>query len=124
MLKVQHRCYDPNHIPYPHHHGPNGQAHRHRNPDCPWKCGEEVYTKIQMASDIVTDEPGPAAITPMLTQKPLPDYDAFRTDLTKLINYHSMENGSDTRDFVLAEYLVNVLKAYDASRRNEEHYKK
>jgi hypothetical protein len=41
------------------------------------------------------------------------DYLEFRTELTKLINRHSMENGSDTPDYILANYLTACLVAYD-----------
>lgn len=41
------------------------------------------------------------------------DYAAFEKDLASLINRHSMENGSDTPDFILAEYLVGQLKAFN-----------
>lgn len=37
----------------------------------------------------------------------------FRKELTKLINRECMENGSDTPDFLLAEYLTDCLAAFD-----------
>lgn len=37
----------------------------------------------------------------------------FRAELEILINRHSLENGSDTPDFILAEYLTDCLKAFD-----------
>ena len=37
----------------------------------------------------------------------------FRQELERLINSHSKENGSDTPDFILAEYLEDCLQAYD-----------
>ena len=37
----------------------------------------------------------------------------FRKDLESLINKHSIENGSDTPDFMLAEYLLRCLAAYE-----------
>ena len=37
----------------------------------------------------------------------------FRAELQTLLNQHSMENGSDTPDWVLSEYLVACLIAYD-----------
>lgn len=39
--------------------------------------------------------------------------DNFRKDLETLINRTSLENGSDTPDFILAEYLIDCLKSYD-----------
>ena len=37
----------------------------------------------------------------------------FRKELKNLINRHSLENGSDTPDFILAEYLEGCLENYD-----------
>jgi hypothetical protein len=37
----------------------------------------------------------------------------FLQELTSLINRHSMENDSDTPDFILAEYLLNCLNTYN-----------
>jgi len=37
----------------------------------------------------------------------------FREGLRHIINCHSMENGSDTPDFMLADYLVGCLELYD-----------
>ncbi len=37
----------------------------------------------------------------------------FREELENLINRHSMENNSDTPDFILTSYLLNCLEAFD-----------
>ncbi len=37
----------------------------------------------------------------------------FRFELERLINRCSMENGSNTPDFILAGYLVRCLEAFD-----------
>lgn len=37
----------------------------------------------------------------------------FRRELEHLINRYSMENGSNTPDFMLAEYLIGCLKNFD-----------
>ena len=37
----------------------------------------------------------------------------FRKELETLINKKSKENGSDTPDFILAEYLTDCLTAFD-----------
>jgi len=39
--------------------------------------------------------------------------DEFQKELTTLINQHSQDNGSDTPDFLLAEYLTNCLKNWN-----------
>ena len=47
----------------------------------------------------------------------------FRDDLEKLINKYSRENGSNTPDFILAEYLCDCLAFFDkAVRRREQWY--
>jgi len=37
----------------------------------------------------------------------------LRTDIEEAINRNSAENGSDTPDFILAEFLVSCLDAFD-----------
>ena len=37
----------------------------------------------------------------------------LREELVGLLNKHSAENGSDTPDFMLADYLMNCLDAFD-----------
>ena len=43
--------------------------------------------------------------------------DAFKTELRQLINKHSKENGSNTQDFILAEYLTQCLDSWDYCTR-------
>lgn len=45
---------------------------------------------------------------------------SFRAELEQLINKHSMENGSDTPDFLLADFLWNCLNIFDHTIRNRE----
>lgn len=44
----------------------------------------------------------------------------FKKDLEHLINKYSLENGSNTPDFLLAEYLVDCLYAYNTSVMKRE----
>lgn len=37
----------------------------------------------------------------------------FRKELTALINKHSLENGSDTPDFILVDYLCSCFDAFN-----------
>lgn len=46
----------------------------------------------------------------------------FRRDLTRLLNFHGVGNGSDTPDFILAEYLLACLAAYDAAVQARERW--
>jgi hypothetical protein len=45
----------------------------------------------------------------------------FRRELISLINKHSRENGSNTPDYILAEYLIECLHTFDkiTKMRNE-----
>lgn len=47
----------------------------------------------------------------------------FKHELQKLINRYSLENRSNTHDFVLAEYLVECLLAYEKVIRFRDGYK-
>lgn len=44
----------------------------------------------------------------------------FREGLEKLINMNSLENGSGTPDFILAEYLTDCLSCFDKAVRQRE----
>ena len=46
----------------------------------------------------------------------------FRQELEELINKHSLENGSDTPDFILAEYLLESLRAFDRATNARESW--
>lgn len=48
--------------------------------------------------------------------------DQFRKDLASIINRHSKENGSDTPDFMLAEYLADCLELFDRSVKAREKW--
>lgn len=53
--------------------------------------------------------------------EPTPEHEAirarkhvlFREELAALLNSLSLENGSDTPDFILAEYLCDCLHSWD-----------
>jgi len=48
---------------------------------------------------------------------------AFVNELESLINRHSYENGSNTPDFILAEYMLNCLASFNgAVSRREKWY--
>jgi len=46
----------------------------------------------------------------------------FRTELRHLINRHNMENGSDTPDFILNQFLADVLMTFDRTMRLRERW--
>jgi len=39
----------------------------------------------------------------------------FKKELTFIINKYSLENDSDTPDFILAEYLISCLESFNKS---------
>lgn len=46
----------------------------------------------------------------------------FRADLQSLINVHSREAGSNTPDFILAEYLMRCMDAFDGAVKARTHW--
>ena len=46
----------------------------------------------------------------------------FRDTLEIYINRHNMEAGSDTPDFILADYLVRCLEAFDIAVKHRENW--
>lgn len=46
----------------------------------------------------------------------------FREELETLINKHSLENGSNTPDFILAEYLCQCLMVFDTTVLSRENW--
>ena len=46
----------------------------------------------------------------------------FHSDLESLINRYSMENGSDTPDFILAGYMAGCLDAFDTAMKAREKW--
>lgn len=47
---------------------------------------------------------------------------SFERDLTALLNQHSIENESNTADFVLAEYLRGALDLWNRTCAAREHW--
>lgn len=50
------------------------------------------------------------------------DHEAFRMELQTLLNRYSKENGSNTPDFVLANYLCDCLRSWDLACSQREHW--
>lgn len=50
------------------------------------------------------------------------DKDAFNVELCQLINRHCVENGSDTPDFILRDYLVACLHAFESAMRHRRSW--
>lgn len=48
---------------------------------------------------------------------------SFKQDLVDLINTYSMENESNTPDFILANYMIDCLNIFEsATNRREKWY--
>lgn len=48
---------------------------------------------------------------------------SLESELAEVLNRHSCENASNTPDYVLAQYLLSCLAAFDvATRARERHY--
>ena len=46
----------------------------------------------------------------------------FREDLSGILNFHSMENGSNTPDGILARYLERCMSAFDEAVNDREKW--
>ena len=46
----------------------------------------------------------------------------LRKDIESAINRNSAENGSNTPDWILADYLIGCLEAFDRSVRSREKW--
>lgn len=46
----------------------------------------------------------------------------LREDIKEAINRHSLENKSNTPDFLLADYLIDCLDAFDKAVRRRENW--
>lgn len=50
------------------------------------------------------------------------DMDSFEKDLKHLINIHSVENASNTPDWLLAQYLIGCLENFATATQQRETY--
>jgi hypothetical protein len=46
----------------------------------------------------------------------------FTKELTELLNRFSKENGSNTPDFILANYLISCLETYNSTIKEREKW--
>lgn len=46
----------------------------------------------------------------------------FHRELTSLLNRYSKENGSDTPDFILSNYLISCLRTFDNATKQREKW--
>jgi len=50
-------------------------------------------------------------------------YKLFHEELRSLINRLSLENGSDTPDYILADFLIGCLKQFNATAKDRDRHK-
>lgn len=67
-------------------------------------------------------ESRPPLATPPLPHLDTPEEATFEKDLTRLINCYSKENGSDTPDFILAQYMSGCLANFNATLQAREKW--
>lgn len=48
--------------------------------------------------------------------------EAFRKDLAKVLNRYSQENGSDTPEWILADYLIGCLNSWKNAARMRDRW--
>ena len=46
----------------------------------------------------------------------------FEEEITDVINKHSVENKSNTPDFILAEYLLGCLRTYELAINRRDNW--
>lgn len=66
-------------------------------------CVEVIETRRQPMSETETDT-------------------VFRMELQSLLNSNCKENGSNTPDFILANFLCDCLRAFDLAANQREHW--
>lgn len=49
-------------------------------------------------------------------------HEEFRKELAAVLNKYSMENGSNTPDFLLADYLIGCLRGLDTAIRMRDNW--
>lgn len=76
-----------------------------------------LFSKIEFNKEEIKME---NTCEPNLDNKIEHKYDTFRSKLEDLINCESMENGSNTGDWILADYLVACLKAFDVATEERD----
>ena len=57
-----------------------------------------------------------------MMEKQMKNKENFYLELEQLINKYSMENNSDTPDFLLADYLMECLEVYSHAIKNRDTY--
>lgn len=60
-----------------------------------------------------------------VTQEPPSTYPTPDVDIARVVNYYSLENGSNTPDWILAEFMLDVVNAFNkATNARTKWYEK
>lgn len=80
-------------------------------------------TDMKVLLHILTEEAAkPGALQTPTEEEPPPTPSTLVRDLEALLNMHSAENESNTPDFILAEYLMDCLHAFETASRHREQW--
>ena len=86
-----------------------------------WTPKENIRNAVEMP--IVQSAPEVKAIEPTSPCEPIDALPSvFQKELEQLINRHSMENGSDTPDYILADYIMGCLSAWKVAVRARDKW--
>jgi hypothetical protein len=81
----------------------------------PWRCGDPECEYFEGADDTAYGED---------TDRPL-NRDHFRLELAELINKYGLEHESNTPDYIVAEFMVQSLDAFNlAAQQRAKWYEK
>jgi hypothetical protein len=47
---------------------------------------------------------------------------SFESELRRILNKYSQENPSNTPDYILAQYMIDCLGAFNAATKHREEY--
>jgi hypothetical protein len=78
---------------------------------------ERIVKEVEKALEPTQPDPPKSAV-----EESKPEMDAFGKELRDLINRNSKENGSDTPDFILAEFLYGCLILFDRTTKERSRW--
>lgn len=99
---------------------PAGYASVYTPENCPF-----IHDPNHKYKESVSDEDNGSEVVPICEVSPMAttnENQLFEKELEKLINYHSIENESDTPDFILAEYMKACLDAFNVGTRKRDKW--
>lgn len=79
---------------------------------------DKTPDQVLKQCEVLQEEMYKDATDPPIDTRP----QTFELELQKLINKHGRESGSDTPDFVLANYLIGCLEVFNQSVKDRDKY--